>query len=56
MSKSGYQGQVGSMVPNAAARDTFDAPDSTASRPNPGIMEDRPAKPQDVPSTLKTPI
>lgn len=31
-----------SLVANAATRDTFTAPDSTASRPNPGSMADRP--------------
>lgn len=45
-----------SFVPNAATRDKFTAPDSTASRPNPGSMEDRPRGPQQTPDTLKTPI
>ena len=42
----GYQGQVGSMVQNTAAIDTFTAPDSLARRPNPESKEDRDRCPQ----------
>lgn len=44
-------GQYDSFVPNMAVPDTFIAPDSTASRPNPGSREDRPRTPNQIPST-----
>lgn len=43
-----------SFVPNAASKDEFIAPDSTASRPNPGSLEDRPRTQNQIPDTVKT--
>lgn len=43
--------QVPSFVPNAAAIDTFTAPDSTARRPNPESLADRPHTANQIPST-----
>lgn len=40
-----------SFVPNTTAIDVFTAPDSTASRPNPGSLTDRPRKPNQIPTT-----
>lgn len=40
-----------SMVPNMAALDKFTAPDSTASRPNPGTLADRPRRPNQTPDS-----
>lgn len=42
------------LIPNGAAIDTFTAPDSTASRPNPNTMEDRPRTQNQVPDTLNS--
>lgn len=42
------------LVPNTAVIDTFTAPDSTASRPDPSSMADRPRTPSVSPaSTLE---
>lgn len=43
--------QFPSMVPNTAAIDTYTAPDSTARRPNPGSLADRPRKPNQTPDS-----
>lgn len=43
--------QVPSMVPNTAAADRFIAPDSTAARPNPGSLADRPLRPNQTPAS-----
>lgn len=43
-----------SFVPSAASRDQFTAPDSTASRPNPESLQDRPRAPDQVPETPET--
>lgn len=40
-----------SFVSSMAAMDTFMAPDSTASRLNPGSLADRPRTPNQVPPT-----
>lgn len=40
-----------SLVPNMAAIDKFTAPDSTAKRPNPESLHDRPRTPNQIPST-----
>lgn len=38
-------------VPNMAGIDKFTAPDSTAKRPNPESLQDRPRTPNQIPST-----
>lgn len=40
-----------SFVANTAAIDTFTAPDSIASRPNPGSLTDRPRTANQIPTT-----
>lgn len=40
-----------SFVASTAVLDTFTAPDSLASRPNPGSMQDRPRTPNQIPSS-----
>lgn len=39
------------LVPNMAAIDKFTAPDSTAKRPNPESLQDRPRTANQIPST-----
>lgn len=41
-----------SFVPNMAVPDRFMAPDSTARRPNPESMQDRPRTANQIPSTV----
>lgn len=45
------QGAYDSFVANMAVPDTFMAPDSTSSRPNPGSLKDRPRTPNQVPAS-----
>lgn len=40
-----------SFVPNMAALDKYTAPDSTARRPNPESLQDRPRTPNQTPSS-----
>lgn len=42
------------LIPNGASIDRFIAPDSTASRPNPESLEDRPRTQNQVPDTLNS--
>lgn len=51
MSKTSAGAKYDSFVPNMAALDKFTAPDSTAKRPNPESLEDRPRTPNQIPST-----
>jgi hypothetical protein len=50
-SKQPPQEVVDSMVPNTAAIDKYTAPDSTALRPNPESLADRPRVKNQTPST-----
>jgi hypothetical protein len=43
---------IPSMYSCTAAAEEFMAPDSIASRPNPGSLEDRPLKPRQVPKSV----
>lgn len=51
MSKMNTGAKYDSFVPNMAAIDKFSAPDSTAKRPNPESLQDRPRTANQIPTT-----